>query len=82
MSNFLQLEYGTRGSNGDYLTDMVIVNLDNVLVIHVSTKRIVLPEEERYTLTGRGWEVLMKAIEPHQLTEEQRKYYRHVPTTN
>lgn len=68
MSNFIQLEYVSRSTQGrnepDKInTDMVIVNLDNVLVIHIPNHSIVLQEEHRFTLTDRSWEVLMKAIE-------------------
>jgi hypothetical protein len=68
MSKYVQLEYSFNGGRTDKAgklirdTDFFMVSLDNILVIHLGPRQVVLPEEHRYNLTERGWGVLMDAI--------------------
>jgi len=63
MSNFIQVEYSFwNGSKTD--TDIMIINIEKVIAIYIGGHSLNITDVGLISLTSRGWEVLMNAIQP------------------
>lgn len=63
MSKFIQLEQTWHDTHsGEKDTGMIIINLDMVMVANTDVRRVTLRPDLSYSLTERGWAVLMEAF--------------------